>query len=138
MTDQNTQMSRKLSVVVGEANEHVREAIAAMIDEHPELDLVGTASTGDELATLCKDHRPNVAVFDLMACSQADRVDHALRAASPTTVLAVFTARANRQSHARLLEDGIDAVFDKGSVQHLADALHSLAIAIRGEPLLGT
>lgn len=128
MTD--TASPRSFSVVIGDASEQVRSAIAGLIHDHPGLQLAATASDGDQAAQLCATHQPNLAVVDLMKHSQHRHAHEAIRMASPETVVAVFTARADRRTRERVLASGVHAVYQKGSVENLGDSLHALVEAI--------
>ena len=120
---------RTFSVVIGDTSEHIRSALAAVVHDHDGLHLAGSAADGDEVAGLCEEHRPHLAVVDLMSTSTYRHVHDAIRAVSPHTAIAVFTARADRRTQERLLAAGVDAVFHKGTTDELGDAIFSVASA---------
>jgi DNA-binding NarL/FixJ family response regulator len=123
------------TVVVGDANPEVRSALRDLIDDHPQLHLQGSGSNGDETIHLCATYRPHLAVVELMSSSLGP-VHDAIRIASPSTIVAVFTARADRRTQERLLASGVHAVFSKGIVHGFGDALLKLMASSRIGPML--
>ena len=124
--DSRTTHRRRYRVVVGEANDHVRRAIVDLLEDHPAFRVVAEGSEADDIAAQCALHRPHLAVIDVMETSLQRRLHQAIAAEAPDTIIAVYTARADRGTVDRLRREGVHTVFDKGGPRDLAEALHGL------------
>src|SRR5262249_2745634 len=58
-------LKRKIRVILADDHPVVRDGLAAMINQHPDMEVVAEASDGDEAITLYEQHRPDVMVLDL-------------------------------------------------------------------------
>ncbi len=58
-------MSEK-KIVLADASEEFRRMLAEMMEEEPDLSVVGQTGNGEELLTLIAAHKPDVVVMDLM------------------------------------------------------------------------
>jgi DNA-binding NarL/FixJ family response regulator len=114
-------------VVIADDDPLVREALADLIVDHPGLELVGDAASGDEAAKLCASLHPVVAVIDVMMPTGGVAAVEAIHAVSPGTRIIAFTARADRRTRERLLASGALQVVAKGGPVDIADAIHDLA-----------
>ena len=117
------------TVVLADDDEQVRDAMAALFDDHPRLRVVGSAGSGAGAATLCAGLRPHLAVVDVMMPTGGVEAIEAIHAASPATIVVAYTARRDRRTRDRLLAGGAAAVFTKGITSDLAGALDELAAA---------
>ena len=113
-------------VVVADDDDAVREALGSLIDAHPAFILVGSAPDGFEAARLCGVEQPKLAVVDVMMPGGGVDAVAAIRAASPGTVVAAYTARSDRRTREQLLAAGAVEVFAKGGAIDLASELHNL------------
>lgn len=57
-------MTSRISLLLVEDNPLLREGIAAMLNEHPELAVVATASDGDAVLPLVRDAKPQLVLLD--------------------------------------------------------------------------
>ena len=113
-------------VVIADDNPDVRDALSTLIEDHPHLTVVGVAETGDDAAELCARHHPELAVVDVAMPTGGAAAVRAIHAVRPRTIVAAYTAHADRRTRARLLEAGAARVFAKGSPVDLAEELHQL------------
>src|SRR5687768_11043899 len=58
-------MKKSFAVLTTDDHPLVREAVALACESHPQLSLVGEASSGAETLTACASHDPDVVVLDL-------------------------------------------------------------------------
>ena len=119
-------------VVIADDNPDVRDALSTLIGDPPLLTVVGVAETGHGAAELCAEHHPELAVVDVAMPSGGAVAVRAIHAVNPATIVAAYTAHADRRTRARLLEAGAARVFAKGSPVDLAEELHRLT---RDRPL---
>lgn len=132
------------SVVIADDDELVVEALSGLIEDHPSLTLAGAGHDGHRAAQLCDLHRPDLVVLDVSMPLGGLEGLAAVRAASPKSVVAFYTAQADRRTREKLTEAGAAAVFAKGAAIDLADELHQLVsgprviqTGIRSEDLVG-
>ncbi len=113
-------------VVVADDDDQVRHALAALLGDHQGFWLAGEAATGTEAAELCASVKPHAALIDVMMPAGGCEATTAILAVSPTTVIAAYTARADRRTHLELMDCGVASVFVKGRVEDLATSLYEL------------
>lgn len=58
-------MSVPIRVLLAEDDELIREALAALLEREPDIDVIATAADGRQAVELALAHRPDVAVIDL-------------------------------------------------------------------------
>src|SRR5882724_2845108 len=56
---------RQIRIIIADDHEVVRMGIKALLHQHPELHVVGEASTGEEAVEQSVLHRPDVVVMDI-------------------------------------------------------------------------
>ena len=59
-------MSELKRIVLADASEEFRRMLADMMEDEPDLSVVGQTGSGEELLELIARHRPDVVVMDLM------------------------------------------------------------------------
>ena len=125
--DQEAKATAVFRVVIADDDDQVREGLAALIDDHPQLEVVGQAANGVAAAELCAEHHPELAVVDVMMSGGGEMGPLAISYASPETVVVAYTARSDRRTRARLLAAGAAEVFVKGGGSDLAAEFFELA-----------
>ncbi len=118
--------SKRFDVVIADDDPSVLDALRALLDDHPGLRVVGWANSGHHAAELCARHRPHLALLDVSMAGGGVEGAEAVRAASPQTEVAFYTAQSDRRTVARLHAAGALGVFAKGAVDDLAGELHGL------------
>lgn len=119
--------SRVFTVVLADDDGRVRDALTDLLDDHPRLQVVGSAESGTAAAALCMTLHPNLAIVDVMMEAGGVEAVTAIHRVSPETLVVAYTARRDRRTHERLLAGGAAAVFIKGALIDLAGSLNDLA-----------
>ena len=100
-------MSAPVRVAIIEDNDVFREALEMLLGLQPGLEVVASAPDGDNAATLCREHSPDVLLMDYrlpgMDGVQATRL---LLEACPEVVVVGLTASANQSEVEALLRPG--------------------------------
>ncbi len=97
----------------------VRQGIAALIGEEPDMEVVGSAATGEEAEVLFRKSRPDVVLMDLQLPGQSglDTI-RAIRRKTPEARIIVLTMYQGEEDIFRALRDGAatyllkDSLFD--------------------------
>lgn len=97
----------------------VRQGIAALIGEEPDMEVVGSAATGEEAEVLFHKCRPDVVLMDLQLPGQSglDTI-RAIRRKAPDARIIVLTMYQGEEDIFRALRDGAatyllkDSLFD--------------------------
>lgn len=118
-------------VVIADDDPMIRTSLGALLDDHPALVVVGSADSGSGIAELSRELQPQIALLDVMMPMGGLEAMAAVLAESPQTVVAFYTAQADRRTCARLLAAGALAVFAKGAAIDLAAEVHELAAKAR-------
>src|SRR5438445_10462565 len=58
-------LKRKIRVILADDHPFVRDGLAAMVNQQPDMEVVAEAGDGDEAISLYEQHRPDVMVLDL-------------------------------------------------------------------------
>lgn len=113
-------------IVIADNDDQVRMALADLIDHHPALRLLGQACDGLGAAELCATNVVDLAVVDVRMPHGGAEAVAAIKAVSPSTIVAGYTVQTDRRTRERMLDAGATAVFAKGGGLDLADELIAL------------
>ena len=116
----------RYGVIVADDDLAVCEALGSLIDDHPDLELFGTAHSGGDAALLAEQTHADLVVADVMMPGGGLEAIRAVHAVAPGTIVVMFTASRSRQLHRSLVDGGAAAVFSKGEAIDLAESLASL------------
>lgn len=95
------------TILLADDHASVREALAAVIDNEPDLQVVATAANGRDAVRLARQHHPDVAVLDLsMPEMSGMAAAAAIRSASPRTAILALTRHADEAYVQSLLRVG--------------------------------
>jgi DNA-binding NarL/FixJ family response regulator len=111
--------SPKIRVIIADDDALVRKVVGAMIDEAPELELVGIGEDADQALDLAAQHNPDVAVLDLNmpggggfgGAGAAARI----KAAFPDMRVLALTASDDLETKMKLANMGADGYIVKGA-----------------------
>jgi len=118
--------SVRYGVIVADDDLAVCEALGSLIDDHPALELYGSAHSGGDAALLAEQTQAHLVVADVMMPGGGLEVIQAVHAVAPGAIVVMFTASRSRLLHRSLVAGGAAAVFSKGDAIDLAESLASL------------
>lgn len=96
-----------ISILIADDHSVVRRGLATLIAEHPDLELVAEAASGQEAVALVREHSPDVALIDLsMPDLDGIEATSQIVATSPRTRVAILTSYAEPPRIRAALEAG--------------------------------
>ena len=109
----------KIRVIIADDDELVRKMVGAMIEDAPDLELVGVGEDADQALELAAAHSPDVAVLDLNmpggggfgGAGAAARI----KAAFPDMRVLALTASDDMETKMKLANMGADGYIVKGA-----------------------
>jgi DNA-binding NarL/FixJ family response regulator len=105
------------------------ESLRPLIEEQPELAVVGAAADGLAAIEMCEELHPDAIVIDLhMPLVDGVTAVARLRKDHPSICLIAVTGDPDRELHEAVAEAGADAVLEKGE---LVDSLVERLAAVR-------
>lgn len=106
----------------------IREALRALLEVEPDLDVVGVAGNAQEAITLTETLEPTVAVLDLrIPGGGGEHVAQELQRRAPNTKVLAFSAFGDRDSIATMRSLGVAAYLVKGvSNAEIVDAIRKV------------
>ena len=121
-----------ITVAIVDDEPLIRAGIAALIDAHPDLSVVGQAADGDEAAALVQRTRPDVVLMDLrMTRLSGIEATRAVCAADPAPPVLMLTTFEREDYLLAALEAGASGFALKNSrADQLADAIRVVAAGV--------
>lgn len=106
----------RIDVVVADDDPAVREALADLIDSHPDLHLVGLAVDHEQAVHAAVEHRPRVVVMDVhMPKGDAPGSVRTIRDQAPGTRVVALSAHGDRETVLNMLTVGATGYLVKGT-----------------------
>lgn len=118
-------MSAPVRVAIIEDNDVFREALEMLLGLQPGLEVVASASDGDDAGALCREHSPDVVLMDYrLPGLDGVQATRQLLEACPEVAVVGLTASANQSE--------VDALFAAGAVACLTkdEPLEDIVAAI--------
>ena len=115
-----------IKVIVVDDHDMVRRGLAAYLNTHPDLSLVGEANNGSEALALCQELQPDVVLMDLIMPSMGGvEATRRIREQYPSTQVIALTSFQEK----KMVEEAIQA----GAISYLLKKVtgDDLAAAIR-------
>ena len=118
-------VGRKLSVLVVDDHAVIRQGLVLLLNEEPDLEVVGEASSGDEAVGLAQGLLPDVIVMDLtMPGLAGDEATRAILSRAPNTRVVGLSMHSEEDAKERMLSSGAAAYLSKaGPSSHLLAAI---------------
>jgi DNA-binding NarL/FixJ family response regulator len=135
LTDQGAEQAseavdgRKLSVVLVDDHAVIRQGIALLLNEEPDLEVVGEADSGSNALSLVGRLRPDVVVMDLtMPGMSGDEATREILSRAPDTRVIGLSMHSEREAEERMLAAGAAAYLPKaGPSDDLIAAIRDVA-----------
>ncbi len=118
----------KIRVLIADDHAVVREGTRRILEQEPDLEVVGEAGDGAEAVELTRTFKPNVAIVDI-AMPNVDGIEATkqIKAVSPSTAVLILTAYDDDQFVFKLLEVGAAGYLMKSIRGHeLVNAVRSV------------
>ncbi|MCP2246078.1 response regulator transcription factor [Lentzea aerocolonigenes] len=105
-----------IRVLLADDEELIRDALAALLDLEPDLEVVARAGDGRAAVEAARAHRPDVAVVDLqMPLLDGLEVTEELARALPSCAVVILTGRGRPPHLQQALQAGAKGFLPKGS-----------------------
>jgi DNA-binding NarL/FixJ family response regulator len=121
-------MAAPITVLVVDDHPLMRDGIAALLSQEPDLDLVGEAADGEQAVAMHRALRPHVTLMDLQMprTGGLDALE-AIRAEAPGARIVVLTTYAGEALARRALKAGAQAYLLKSAVRKdLTDTIRAV------------
>ena len=123
-----------IRIVIADDHVLVRQGIRAFLETHADLSIVGEAEDAASAIALCAEHRPHVALVDLVMPGGGIEATRAIRVASPQTQVVLLTSFEDAQQIVAAVQAGaLSCMLKDVDADALADTLRKAA---RGEAVL--
>ena len=127
-------MNSSIRIVIADDHVLVRQGIRAFLETHADLAIVGEAEDAAGAIALCAEHRPDVALVDLVMPGGGIEATRAIRAASPQTQVVLLTSFEDAQQIVAAVQAGaLSCMLKDVDADALSDTLRKAA---RGEAVL--
>ncbi len=127
-------MNPPIRIVIADDHVLVRQGIRAFLETHGDLEIVDEAEDAAGAARACAEHRPNVALVDLVMPGGGIEATRMIRETSPETQVVLLTSFEDaRQIVAAVQAGALSCLLKDVDADALADALRKAA---RGEAVL--
>jgi len=108
--------SNSVTVLVAEDDAAVRQALAGLVSDEPQLKLVAVATNADEAIQFAAEHQPSVALLDVrMPGGGGPRAAREIAQCAPTTRVLALSAYEEKASVYEMLDLGASGYLVKGS-----------------------
>lgn len=120
--------AESIRVLIVDDEPIIREALRALLETEPDIDVVGVATDAQEAIALVELLAPTVTVLDVrLPGGGGEHVAHELRRKAPETKLLAFSAYGDRDSIATMRSLGVAAYLVKGAPNaDVIDAIREL------------
>ena len=120
---------KKLRIFLAEDQTILRQSLRSLIENHPDLQVVGEAGDGGEAVKLVQALRPDIVVMDL-SMPQLDGVQAtlAIKQSCPEVKVLALTVHETKNHMRRILLAGASGyVVKRSAAEELIQALHAVA-----------
>ncbi len=124
-----------LRVIIVDDHPVVREGLALVLRDAPDISIVGAATTAREAVVVAKETQPDIILLDLRLPDRLGvDVIGQLRAVAPGTKVVLFTAHAEHAGVRTAIEIGLDGCLLKDAAG--ADLAQGLRLVASGKKVL--
>lgn len=127
--DGRSLLDRKLSILLVDDHAVIRQGLVVLLNDEPDLEVVGEASDGREAVDLARTLRPDVVVMDMTMPELAgDEATRRILSAVPQTRVIGLSMHTEREVEERMLDAGAVAYLSKaGPSSELVRTIRELA-----------
>lgn len=123
------------TVVIADDQRVIREGLATLLDLLPDIEVLGTASDGEEAIALVEELRPDVVLMDLrMPRCDGVAATRRLREQGSATHVIVLTTYADDRSVVEALRAGARGFLTKDAGAQEIE--HAIAAVVRGDAVI--
>lgn len=117
----------KIRLLIVDDHTVIREGLTLLLSPVPDLEVIGTASNGQDAIELVKTRKPDVVIMDLhMPIMDGADAMKEIRAVSPETKLIVLSSYKEKDEVLRAIDSGANAYLLKdGPINELAQAIRN-------------
>jgi two-component system, NarL family, response regulator LiaR len=128
-------LSRRISILIVDDHEVVRQGLRAYLDAQPDFKVVGEASSGEDAVRLASEYLPDVVLMDLVMSGMGGvQATRKVKDATPRTQIVVLTSYHQDEFIFPALQAGaISYVLKDVGMDDLVDAIRKAA---HGEAVL--
>ncbi|MFQ5459695.1 MAG: response regulator, partial [Anaerolineae bacterium] len=109
-------MARRTRLIIADDHVMVREGLVALLEEQPDIEVVGQATTGTEAVALVRTKGPELALVDItMPDMNGLMATRAIKAESPATEVLILTMHEEESMFFEALRSGAGGYVLKGS-----------------------
>lgn len=119
-----------MRVLLADDEARVREAMRALLEEDPRLNVVASVGTAVDAADAAAEHQPDLAVVDVRMPGGGHAAVVAIRKSSPRTVVLVCTSYDDKHTRASMQDAGAHAFIVKGTEDLLDVARDLLGLSV--------
>ena len=122
-------MENKIRVLIAEDHAVVRGAVKALLEDQPDIEVVGEAADGETAVTLAKELKPDVVLMDIaMPNLDGARATRRIKSSLPNIKVLVLTRHDEDGYLKKLLAEGADGyVLKQSSSAVLIDAVRHVS-----------
>lgn len=119
--------AQPIRVLIADDDRRVRTALSTLLTTSTGFEVVGAAGTADSALTLAREHRPTVALIDMLMPDAADGLG-LLRTICDELRIPAIAISVDGGLERNALAAGAAGFFDKdGTAEHLISALRAVA-----------
>ncbi len=120
---------KKLRVMLAEDQTILRQSLKALINQEPDLEVVGEAGDGEEAVRLVKSLRPDLVVMDVsMPKLDGVQATALIRRTCPQVKVLALTVHETKSYMRQLLQAGASGyIVKRSAAEELIQALHAVA-----------
>ena len=127
---------RSARLLIADDHPMVRYMLRVAMAGHPDIEIVGEATTGPETLDACSQLRPNGLVLDLVLPGlHGFEVVRRLRQEQPSIKILVLTGSDERDAELEAVKLGVDGYIEKSSSsEEISDAIEAMVAGTAAEP----
>lgn len=126
---------QNIRVLVCDDHDLIRQALRAVVNAEPDMEVVGEASDGDQAVALARELEPDAVVMDIeMPGASGVEATKRIKNFLPDTTILVLTVHDSNEYILRTLEAGATAYLTKGIISKEIPA--AIRSAMSGESIL--